>query len=961
MTDERIQESTGDPVRRLEDAWQSGGDTDLAQYLPPATSSDWTSALVRLVKVDQRYRWQGGEPSFLEQYLQRWPELQANASAISELLASECEIRSALGDKPTQGELQHRFPTLFEHVDLNTIAVDSNDAGPARWDSASGPPKPVAPTYDTKPVSRDSHPTPQPSWRVSLVGSRIGRYEIRSLLGAGGMGEVYRAYDTELQREVALKIPRVFPDTGPEVLGRFVQEALAAASLRHPNICPIYDAGQMEDRYYIVMALIEGTTLSEKLREGACDLDFAVRVVAQLARALEAAHQAGIVHRDIKPANVLIDKSAQPLLTDFGLARRSNVDEQLSVAGTLLGTPAYMSPEQAEMRPVDRRTDIYSLGVVFYQMLTGALPFPGPPAQLLLQIMKGKPAKPSKLRGELPASLETICLRAMAGDREQRYQTAAELAESLERYGRPAPVAPVGKRTRVAIGIATLLLLGITVPLGYWRLTAGHRGEFAAGESHVQPAKPLTQRQRQLADLQRQAALLNEILPDIEHVRGLGDQYCRIKASVFGINAQAFGREIAMAFTKLKSVGLSEREASVATELDQYLQQDNIFRTPEDAYLLLRVIAEMIDVRGAELQTKVAALRLSNDATPSLPEDGQRKVDADTDEVARRIVAVQYQLSGLQGAAAEVTALRELESLYGEVEGKMWGLEQCANIAVVSYMHVARLGACELTTSETEAFRTTLQAAFRLGLFGRLEDVYKPARVFGERVWARVVLLQQKLAGLESWTPDTTCYYSLIEMRPGDVQSLCDEARLRAQVAVGPTRSPWLPKRFLLLPKMPRCMPCGRLFTPRIAITRRLCATRKSRSGSTNNSAIPTMSVALCTQLADNMSWQLVIVTKPFSSIHGWHKPIALAPMHTTMSGPSSERKTTVRKRCESTPTSPTRIACEPKRGLAWRSGSRRWRTAGWPLSMSRTGLAAILLTRGCCSIWRSISRRSIV
>ena len=149
----------------------------------------------------------------------------------------------------------------------------------------------------------------------------MGRYEIRALLGAGGMGEVYRAYDTELQREVALKIPRVLPGAKSEVLDRFIEEALAAASLRHPHICPVYDAGHMGDRYYIVMALIEGLTLAERLEQGACDPAYCARIVAQLARALDAAHAKGIVHRDIKPANVMLDAAEQPLLTDFGLAR----------------------------------------------------------------------------------------------------------------------------------------------------------------------------------------------------------------------------------------------------------------------------------------------------------------------------------------------------------------------------------------------------------------------------------------------------------------------------------------------------------------------------------------------------------------------------------------------------------------------------------------------------------------
>ena len=769
MADERVRHSTEDPARRLEDAWKSGGDTDLDRYLPSASSPQRIPLLVRLVKVDQQHRWQAGEQNLLEQYLQRWPELRDNAGAISELLQSECEIRSALGDNPTQEELQQRFPTLFEHVDLNTVAVDSK-AGEA-----------AAPNPAGTPVSRDSHPTPQPSWCVSMVGSRVGRYEIRSLLGAGGMGEVYRAFDTELQREVALKIPRVFPDTRPEVLSRFVQEALAAASLRHPHICPVYDAGQIEDRYYIVMALIEGTTLSEKLKEGECDLEFAVRVVAQLARALDAAHEAGIIHRDIKPANVLIDKSAQPLLTDCGLARRSNADEQLSVAGTLLGTPAYMSPEQAEMRPVDRRADIYSLGVVLFQMLTGTLPFTGPPAQLLLQIVKGKPLQPSKVRKDLPAQLETICLTAMARDREQRFQTAAELAESLESLARPATAGPVHRHQRLVAGlIAVLVLIGAVIPLAYWNLIAGRHGEQRSGQEGGRPEKPLTERDRQLAALEQQLALLAPAGLDIEHVRQLEDQYRKVKASVFGVNAQSLSRDIAMALTKLKSVSLSERETSVATELDQYLAQDNYFRTPEDAYLMLRALAEMIDVRFGKLQSSLEEMRSSSEVTPTLPAaESQSEADSNAAEVARRSAETQHQLDGLQGAMAEISALREIESAFREVEGAMFKLEQCAGIAVASYVHVGRLGACELTEDETADFHDTLQAAFRLGIFGRFEDVYKPARVFAERVGGRVALLRQKLTGLQSWSPDTTHYFSLIEMRPSAVQALCDEARLR--------------------------------------------------------------------------------------------------------------------------------------------------------------------------------------
>jgi hypothetical protein len=264
---------------------------------------------------------------------------------------------------------------------------------------------------------------------------QIGRYAILERLGAGGMGTVYRANDPQLDRPVALKVPHFRP-AGPDrrlVVERFVREGRAAARVRHPYVCPVYDVGEHEGLPYVVMAYIDGHPLSALLEVGALGAQRAAELVAKVALGLEAVHAAGVIHRDIKPSNILLDASGEPLLTDFGLALPVADAEPLTRDGAVVGTPAFMAPEQAAGRTgaIGPATDIYALGVVLYVALTGRRPFEGPAAPAQPRPGHEPPCPPSALCGGLDPALDAIVLRALAQQPEGRYRSAREFAGAL--------------------------------------------------------------------------------------------------------------------------------------------------------------------------------------------------------------------------------------------------------------------------------------------------------------------------------------------------------------------------------------------------------------------------------------------------------------------------------------------------------------------------------------------------
>jgi serine/threonine-protein kinase len=283
---------------------------------------------------------------------------------------------------------------------------------------------------------------------------QVPGYRVEDLLGRGGMGVVYKAWHLRLNRAVALKMLLAGPCARPEELERFLRESQAVAGLRHANIVQVYDAGEVDGRPYFTMELVEGGNLADQIRGVPQPSRQAAAQVATLAEAIHAAHQSGILHRDLKPANILLAADGTLKVTDFGLARRLEGDEGLTLSGVPVGTPSYMAPEQArgDKRAVGPATDVYALGAVLYELFTGRPPFRAESATATLQqVVADEPVPPARFNPRLPRDLDTICLKCLNKDPQRRYASAQALADDLRRFERGEPIAarPLGRLGRL--------------------------------------------------------------------------------------------------------------------------------------------------------------------------------------------------------------------------------------------------------------------------------------------------------------------------------------------------------------------------------------------------------------------------------------------------------------------------------------------------------------------------------
>jgi WD40 repeat protein len=463
------------PDVQLEELWRQGQRPDVRDFLAGVSS---LAGVVGVLAVDQRQRWQRGERVPAEEYLRLHPGLAADAEKALELIYGEFLLREARGETPDVEEYVRRFPAhatrLRQQLQLHralAFSASQSDSSSVCGDATSGDGTPVAAT--SVPASAEA------DW------PQVPGYEILGELGRGGMGVVYQARQVGLNRLVALKMLRLGEDASPDQLARFAREAEAVAQLQHAHIVQIHEVGCQDGRPYFALEYMDGGTLDKKLAGKPQPARLAAQLVETLARAMHTAHQHHIVHRDLKPANVLLSGGADtpleqctPKITDFGLAKRLDVDLGQTQSGVVMGTPAYMAPEQARgnSKEVGPAADVYALGAILYELLTGRPPFQGETAlDTLQQVTTADPVPPRRLQPKVPRDLETVCLKCLEKESRRRYDSAEALAEDLRRFlagaairARPVPAWERGwkwgrRRPAAAalIGTGALAVLGL--------------------------------------------------------------------------------------------------------------------------------------------------------------------------------------------------------------------------------------------------------------------------------------------------------------------------------------------------------------------------------------------------------------------------------------------------------------------------------------------------------------------
>jgi serine/threonine protein kinase/formylglycine-generating enzyme required for sulfatase activity len=403
-------------IERFEQAWQSGTVPAIDDYLQLGGAARM-EVLAELIAVDQERRYKSGTGQPLETYLERFPELTTHRDAVLELIAAEYELGRRLGWTITPETYCRRFPSYATPIRERLSAVVDF-------------PTNLAPQADVLPAAHRASASGMEE--NAAIPSRLGRYQILARIGAGTFGIVYKGYDEQLQRDVAIKVPHRHWVASPAHVDAYLAEARILAQLDHPGIVPVHDFGRTQEGLcYLVSKFVDGTNLDERIQQGKPTYAESAHIVMRVAEALHHAHQKGLVHRDVKPPNILLDRDGKPVVVDFGLALR---EQDFNLHRGFAGTPAYASPEQAgcEGHRVGPRSDVFSLGVVFYELLTGQRPFRGRSnAEALEQVRSLEPPPPRQLDNRIPVELDRICLKALSKRVSDRYSIALDLADEL--------------------------------------------------------------------------------------------------------------------------------------------------------------------------------------------------------------------------------------------------------------------------------------------------------------------------------------------------------------------------------------------------------------------------------------------------------------------------------------------------------------------------------------------------